>query len=94
MFTKNEYVQPDISKFIHYLSLSAEQKNSDVQFFLGKIYYLNKYISRDINKSIHYLLLAANQNHQNVQLLLGIIYYEGKYVKQINSLFYFISKPK
>lgn len=72
-----EYVQFDINKSIHYLTLSANQNNSKAQCFLGYIYFENKFVKQDIKKSIYYLTLSANNNYMYAQFLLGKIYYEG-----------------
>ena len=81
IYYKGEYVERDINKAIHYLSLAANQNDVCAQFNLGLIYHKGDYVNRNINKAIHYYSLAANQNHIGAQLHLGSIYYDGEFVK-------------
>lgn len=59
-YYEGKYIKRDANKSIQYLMLSANQNNSDTQYYLGEIYLYGKYIPQNINKSIHYFTLSAN----------------------------------
>lgn len=49
------YIQRDINKVIHYLTLSSNQNNCHSQFLLGFIYYKGESVRQDINKAMSYI---------------------------------------
>ncbi|KAK8867142.1 hypothetical protein M9Y10_010116 [Tritrichomonas musculus] len=79
------YLNQDIEKGIHYLTLAAEQNEPKAQKKLGIIYLKGKYVKQNVQTAIYYFTLAANQNDCKSEYYLGKIYEEGKYIeKDIN----------
>lgn len=72
-------IQKDIQKGVHYLKLSAGQKNNEALTLLG-FYYLKYEI--DVNKAIHYFTLASYQNDRISQYCLGLFYLMHNNIKK------------
>ncbi|KAL7719753.1 hypothetical protein QTN25_002877 [Entamoeba marina] len=56
--------------------------NSQINYELGKYYFIGILVEKDINKAIYYLEKSANQGNSNALFTLGQIYYNGNGVKK------------
>ncbi len=80
-YLKGILVEQDKNKAIHYLTLSAEQKNSYAMYALAKVYLHDSYYS-DRNKGIVYLHDASELGNEYAQIMLGNIYLKGEIVEK------------
>lgn len=80
-YLKGIVVEQDMEKAVHYLTLSAETKNSYAMYSLAKIYLTNSsYI--DTNKGISYLLEASSLGNEYALVMLGNVYLKGEVVEK------------
>lgn len=56
-FNGKSNIPQDIEKGLHYLILSADQKNSMALYILGQAYFEGRNVTQDIQKSLYYLTL-------------------------------------
>lgn len=83
----------DLTKAVHFLTLSANNKNPHAQLFLGHIYMFKKWNLFDMEKAIHYFQLAANQNMTEAQYTLYVIFSIPYYVpKDMSQAIYYCTK--
>lgn len=80
-YLKGILVEQDKKKAVHYLTLSAEQKNSYAMYALAKV-FLNDINYMDPDKGISYLQNASSLGNEYAQIMLGNIYLKGERVEK------------
>lgn len=70
----NEFVPRDFQKAIHYLTISADQGNSDAQFLLGFIYFDGKFVERNMCKAIYNFSRSSAQNNKDSLFYISSLY--------------------
>ena len=80
-YLKGILVEQDKKKAVHYLTLSAEQKNSYAMYALAKV-FLNDINYMDPDKGISYLQNASSLGNEYAQIMLGNIYLKGEHVEK------------
>ena len=76
--------EPDISKALYWLELSAQQGNSKAQFYLGHLYQTGSALGVEQNtqKAFGFYLLSAQQDEPSSQVQVAFSYLEGKGVEK------------
>ncbi|KAK8840428.1 hypothetical protein M9Y10_030633 [Tritrichomonas musculus] len=90
------YLQLNIDKSIHYLTLAAENNHVKAQSTLGCLYCEGTLFNKDIDKGIYYLELAGKQNDPFALYNLGSIYCDNDYGKKNvkKAIFYYSHSAK
>lgn len=81
IYLKGILTEQDMDKAIHYLTLSAEKKNSYAMYALAKIYLENSSYA-DIKKGIAYLNVASALGNEFAQIKLGNSYLKGEIIEK------------
>jgi TPR repeat protein len=77
MYLKGQGVAKDPSQALKWYTSSAEQGNSEGQFYLGSMYLMGAGVTHDAAQGLKWLGLSANQGNSDSQVLLGLVYLQG-----------------
>ncbi len=83
MYTNGKGIDKSFSKYLYWLTKSAEQSNPLAQTKLANIFYYGKNnIKRNHKKAVFWSKKAANNGSHAAQYILGKLYHQGKGVKR------------
>ena len=82
MYDTGQGVPEDDATAGRWYRLTAEQRNTNAQFYLGGMYSLGTGVPEDAAQAVQWVRLAAERSHVRAQAFLGLLYANGKGVRE------------